>query len=138
MANIRGESEGEEPDFSLVVGGPLYQLFLRMGLARPPLELLRRRMVALVSITLLPPALLSALTGRLASGPVPFLFDLTNLQFVTTLPILVWAEILVHRRLRILVPEFVQRDLISDEDRKRFADIVSRTVRLRSSLVAEL
>lgn len=38
-------------DFSLVRGGPLYRLCLRTGLARPPLELVRRRMLALVVIT---------------------------------------------------------------------------------------
>ncbi len=34
-----------QPDFSLVLGGPLYQLYLRTRLARPPLELLVRRML---------------------------------------------------------------------------------------------
>src|SRR5260370_17953936 len=36
-----------QPDFSLVLGGPLYQLYLRTRLARPPLELLVRRMLAI-------------------------------------------------------------------------------------------
>jgi hypothetical protein len=125
-------------DFSLVLGGPLYQLYLRTKLARPPLELLRRRIIAFVVITLIPPALLSALTGRLASGPVPFLLDLTNLQFVTTLPILIGAEVFIHRRLRMLVPEFVDRDLVAQEDRKRFDDAIDRALRLRNSVAAEL
>jgi hypothetical protein len=125
-------------DFSLVLGGPLYQLLLRTKLARPPLELLRRRIVALVAITLLPPALLSALTGRFVSGPVPFLFDLTNLQFVTTLPLLLWAEVFIHQRLRVLVPEFVDRDLVAVEDRSRFGDMITRALRTRNSLVAEV
>jgi hypothetical protein len=125
-------------DFSLVLGGPLYQLYLRTRLARPPLELLRRRILAFVVITWLPPALLSALTGRLASGPVPFLLDLTNLQFVTTLPLLVGGEVVVHRRLRPLVSEFVGRDLVAVEDRSRFDDIVARALQLRNSLVAEV
>jgi hypothetical protein len=99
---------------------------------------LRRRILALVAITLLPPALLSALTGRFASGPVPFLFDLTNLQFVTTLPILVWAEVFIHYRLRLLVPEFVGRDLVAVEDRSRFGDMITRALHLRNSLVAEV
>jgi hypothetical protein len=125
-------------EFSLVLGGPLYQLYLRTRLARPPLELLRRRILVLVGITLLPPALLSALTGRLASGPVPFLFDLTNLQFVTTLPLLVAAEVFIHNRLRLLVPEFVGRDLVAAEDRSRFYGIVARALNLRNSRAAEV
>ena len=91
-----------------------------------------------MAITWLPPALLSALTGRLVSGPVPFLLDLTNLHFVTTLPLLVGAEVLVHRRLRLLVPEFVGRGLVAEEDRARFDDIVARAMRLRNSVVAEV
>src|SRR5215472_3173330 len=82
-----------EENFSLVLGGPLYQLYLRARLARPPLELLQRRIFAFVFITLIPPALLSALTGRLVSGPTPFLVDLANLQFLTTLPLLIAAEV---------------------------------------------
>jgi hypothetical protein len=40
-------TKAETNDFSLVLGGPLQQLFLRSGLARPPLDLLRRRVLAL-------------------------------------------------------------------------------------------
>jgi len=34
---------GVPPDFSLVLGGPLYQLFLRTRMARPPLDLFLHR-----------------------------------------------------------------------------------------------
>lgn len=125
-------------DFSLVLGGPLYQLYLRTRLARPALELLRRRILAFVAITLAPPALLSALTGHFAAGPAPFVLDLTNLQFVTTLPLLIGAEIIVHRRIRPLVPEFVKRELVAPEDRSRFDELVAGALRLRNSIVAEI
>jgi hypothetical protein len=137
-ASLDSDVQRWTKDFSLVLGGPLYQLYLRTRLLRPPLELLRRRILALVGITWLPPALLSAFTGRLASGPVPFLLDLTNLQFVTTLPLLVWAEVFIHYRLRLLVPEFVARDLVAVKDRSRFDDLVARALRLRNSRLAEV
>jgi hypothetical protein len=95
-------------------------------------------MLAFVLITLLPPALLSALTGRFAHGPAPFVLDLTNLQFVTTLPLLVGAEVVVHRRLRPLVPEFVSRDLVAAEDVSRFDEIVAWALRARNSVIAEV
>jgi hypothetical protein len=141
MAVGMGDDDFDAPraeDFSLVLGGPLYQLFLRTRLVRPPLELLRRRILVLVALTWLPPAILSALTGKLVNGPVPFLFDLTNLQFVTTLPILLGAEVFIHRRLRLLVPEFVRRDLVAQDDRSRFDHCVARALRLRDSVVAEI
>jgi hypothetical protein len=53
-------------------------------------------------------------------------------------PILVWAEVVIHRRLKLLVPEFVERDLVAAEDRTRFDDIIARALRFRNSLVAEL
>ena len=49
-----------EPDFSLMLGGPLYQLYLRTKLARAPLELLIRRMVDIPLICWLPLLLLAA------------------------------------------------------------------------------
>lgn len=125
-------------DFSVVLGGPLYQLYLRTRLARPPLELVWRRIWAFVLVTLVPPAVLSAVTGRLASGPTPFLLDLTNLQFVTTLPLLVAAELVVHRRLGEVVPEFVKRNLMAAADRSRFDEIVAGAMRLRNSVAAEV
>ncbi len=125
-------------DFSLVLGGPLYQLYLRTRLARPHLELVWRRIGVFVGVTLVPPALLSALTGRFASGPTPFLLDLTNLQFVTTLPLLVAAELVVHRRIGEVVPEFVKRDLMAGDDRSRFDEIIAWALRLRNSVIAEV
>src|SRR5262245_8051715 len=41
----RGGLLADEPDFSIVLGGPLYQLYIRTRLARPPLELLIRRVL---------------------------------------------------------------------------------------------
>src|SRR5260370_12406932 len=52
-----------QPDFSLVLGGPLYQLYLRTRLARPPLELLVRRMLAIPLICWLPLLVLAGLAG---------------------------------------------------------------------------
>ena len=67
----------KKEDFSLVLGGPLYQLFLRIRLARPAMELAHRRVIACVLITWLPLAVLTALAGSFLGGVgVPFLLDL--------------------------------------------------------------
>lgn len=44
----------EPPDFSLVLGGPLFQLFRRTRLSGDALELLRRRILAITLFTWLP------------------------------------------------------------------------------------
>ena len=55
-------------DFSLVTGGPLYRCFLRARLARPPLDLLVRRMLVLPALLWLPLLVLSLLDGRAWGG----------------------------------------------------------------------
>src|SRR2546425_12714064 len=59
---------GVPPDFSLVLGGPLYQLLLRTRMARPPLDLLHRRMAILALVAWLPLLAPSVLAGP-ALGP---------------------------------------------------------------------
>src|SRR5690349_21761125 len=65
------------PDFSMVLGGPLYQLFLRMRIVRQPLDLLTRRVVVISLLAWLPLLVLSVTGGRAWGGAqVPFLYDI--------------------------------------------------------------
>jgi hypothetical protein len=58
-----------------VLGGPLYQLYLRTRLAKPPLELLYRRIISFTLITWVPLWLLTVIGGHALSGvKVPFLW----------------------------------------------------------------
>jgi uncharacterized protein (TIGR02444 family) len=59
-ANPEGSHPRDDPDFSLVLGGPLYQLYLRARLAQPPLDLVTRRVVGASLICWLPLLLLAA------------------------------------------------------------------------------
>ncbi len=54
----------EPPDFSLVLGGPLFQLFRRAHLTGDALEMSRRRVIVIAAIAWLPLLLLSLGTGR--------------------------------------------------------------------------
>src|SRR5262249_61823635 len=63
-------------DFSLVLGGPLYQLWRRFFLSGPALELLARRMIGIPTIAWLPLLVLSAWEGHLFRGVAgPLLYD---------------------------------------------------------------
>src|SRR5262249_32892344 len=69
-----GARVSDPNDFSLVLGGPLYQLWRRMFLSGPALELLARRMVSIPTIAWLPLLALSVWEGntvRGVAGPVP-------------------------------------------------------------------
>ena len=126
--------------FSLVLGGPLYQLYLRTKLAKPPLDLLRRRIIALCLICWLPPLLLSLLARDTWDGvSVPFLFDIgTHLRFLVAIPLLVGAESIVHQRIQTIVPEFLERGIIAGEDRSRFEELLASTKHLRNSVLVEV
>jgi len=127
-------------DFSLVLGGPLYQLFVRARLARPTMELLHRRIFVAVIILWVPLAVLTAVAGRGAEqAGIPFVYDLdVHVKFLITVPLLIGAELMVHRRLRSLVEQFLERGLIAAEDHGRFEGIIERAMRLRNSVVFEI
>src|SRR5207302_1878104 len=58
----------EPSDFSLVLGGPLYQMFRRARMTGPTLELLHRRVVFFWLLCWVPLAVLSLMEGHLWGG----------------------------------------------------------------------
>jgi hypothetical protein len=134
-------ASGAAADFSLVLGGPLYQLLRRTHLSGSTLELLHRRILIIVAVAWLPLLVLSLLDG-VALGTavrVPFLFDVDlHLRFLLSLPILIAAELIVHQRTRIVVGQFFAQDLVPDSLRARFDVALKGAAKLRNSIVAEL
>jgi len=90
--------------FSLVLGGPLYQLYLRTKLTRRPLDLLLRRVVGISLFCWLPLLLLSLFSRHIMGGvAVPFLYDVdVHTRFLAAVPLLIAAEVvdLAHDRLQ--------------------------------------
>jgi hypothetical protein len=127
-------------DFSLVLGGPLYQLWRRMFLAGPTLELLTRRMIGIPTIAWLPLLILSAYEGFAIRGvPVPFLYDFAvHARYLVAVPILLLAEVLVHQRLRLVVRQFVEAGLVTAETLPGFQAAIAGAMRLRNSLIVEV
>lgn len=131
----------EHPDFSLVLGGPLFQLYRRAYLSGAGLELLRRRVVVIMAIAWLPPLVLSMIDGHALRGAIaiPFLHDIeTHVRFLIALPILICAELMVHNRLLTAVKSFLERRIIAPEEIPKFHEAVDSTLRLRNSLIAEI
>jgi hypothetical protein len=111
-------------DFSLVAGGPLFRLWRRTRLSGGDLELPQRRVLALVVLIWVPLLVLSMIDGRAWGNglTLPFLQDIeTHLRLLIAVPLLVVAEIVVHRSLPPIVRQFVDNGLI-------------RTRRVRSSM----
>lgn len=136
----RNSASGDVSDFSLVLGGPLYQLLRRVHLTGSALELVRRRIVAIALFAWVPLLVLSLIDG-LAWGDavrVPFLFDVdAHVRFLLALPLLIAAELLVHQRTRIVVEQFVSQGLVPDAIRSGFDAAIGNALRLRNSIAAE-
>jgi hypothetical protein len=131
--------EGE--DFSLILGGPLFQLWLGTRLTGGHLELLRRRIIVMVLLTWMPLLVLSVIEGHAwrESVPLPFLLDVEqHLRLLLALPLLIYAELAVHRRIRLVVRQFLDLGLIPDAARAQFDSAVNSAMRLRNSRAAEL
>jgi len=104
-------------------------------------ELLRRRVIVMVAVTWLPLLLLSMVEGHGWDGNValPFLLDVEeHLRLLVALPLLIVAELVAHRRMRIVVRQFLGLGLIPDAARARFDSAVGSAMRLRNSGTAEL
>ena len=131
----------EEPlDFSLVLGGPIFQLFRRSHLAGDELELLHRRLLLVTLAAWLPLLLLATLASTAGSvGRISFLHDVeVHVRFLVALPILIAAELIVHSRIRPVVRRFVQRHIVLPQDLNRFHSAIESAVRLRNSIPAEV
>lgn len=127
-------------DFSLVLGGPLYQIWRRTRLTNDALELLRRRIVVMTIVAWMPLLILSLASGTAwGSVSLPFLYDVeAHVRFLIALPLLIAAELVVHRRLRAIVLQFEERALIPDTALARFDAAVTSATRLRNSVWIEV
>jgi hypothetical protein len=131
----------ETQDFSLVLGGPLFQLFHKAHLTGNALELARQRIIVISLFAWLPLLALSALEGQLLGGrvAVPFLLDLeVHVKFLLVMPLLIAAELVVHQRMRLIVPQFLERNLIPESAMTRFDGAIASAFWLRNSVLAEL
>jgi hypothetical protein len=143
----RSNPISEEPllkdpgDFSLILGGPLYQLLRRTHLSGDALQLLHRRIIVMVLLAWMPLLLLSVAEGHAWGDSVklPFLYDVSlHVRLLIALPLLIVAELIVHQRMRLVVQQFMERGLIPDATRAKFDAAIASAMRLRNSITAEV
>jgi hypothetical protein len=131
----------EPQDFSLVLGGPLFQLLRRAHLSDDALMLMRQRIIVISLFTWLPLLLLSVLEGQALGGraAVPFLLDVeVHVKFLLAIPLLIAAELVVHQRMRFVVKQFLERHMIPESAMARFDAAIASAFRLRNSVLAEV
>jgi len=138
---LSGPEVLQEPtDFSLVLGGPIFQFFRKSHLAGDGLQLLHRRLLVITFLAWIPLLILAAVNPSVGeTGRLAFFHDVeVHTRFLLALPILVAAELIVHSRLRPVVRRFVERGIVLPNDLPRFHNAVNSAVRLRDSVAVEL
>lgn len=131
----------EQRDFSLVLGGPLFQFFQRAHLSGERLEFMRRRVLVIACVAWVPILLLSSYEGHALGGAIkiPFLLDIeAHVRFLIALPLLIAAELVVHQRLRPVVRQFVGRRIVIPEEIPKFNAAIDSTRRVRNSVIVEV
>lgn len=128
------------PEFSLVLGGPLYQMFRKSHLTDDNLELLYRRIFCITLVAWLPLLLLAVLGASAGDRrPLSFFQDIeVHVRFLVALPVLIAAELIVHLRLRPIVRRFVERRIVLPDDLPLFRRAIVSAVRLRNSVPVEI
>jgi hypothetical protein len=133
--------EEESPDFSLVLGGPVFHLFRWSHLSGDGLELVHWRILVITLIAWLPLLLLSMLGSHLVTDTagLPFRHDIeTHVKLLVALPMLIAAELIVHSRIRPVVKAFLARRIVIQQDVPKFLAAIDSATRLRNSIRVEL
>ena len=132
----------EQHDFSLVLGGPVFQLYRRFHVGGSSgLELLYWRLALLTGLAWLPLLLLAFLgaSGGKLAREISFFRDIeVQVRFLIALPILVAAELVVHSRIRPVVRSFLERRIVLPADVPQFDKAIASAVKLRNSVPLEL
>ena len=104
-------------DFSLFLGGPVYQFLLRVGLIKPPLDRLIGRLVVIVMVAWAPLLVLTLLGGRCLGGvKIPFLHDFeVQVRLLASLPLLIAAEVMIHNRMTVMLRQFRERQIVTPD-----------------------
>src|SRR5215469_6826105 len=128
-------------DFSIIFGGPLYDVLQRHRVLRhgfPNISNILTRIVALVALSWLP-LLLFSLRDGLALGQrvrIPFLHDFAvNGKFLIGLPLLLLADLVIDPAIRRALAEFVNERLVPNQELPAFASILIKVRRWRDSWI---
>ena len=126
-------------DFSLVLGGPLFQLFRKAHLEGDHAELLARRILTLTVVAWAPLLLLTLGASGASGTRVSFLRDVeVHVRFLVALPVLIAAELLVHMRIRAIVARFVDWGIVGPRSLPAFHRAIQSAIAMRNSSVFEV
>jgi len=124
----------------LVRGGLLFNLWRYLRLSGDELEFVERRVLVTVAIVWLPLLILSLVDGHAfgTSVKVPFISDvMAHTRFLIAVPVLVGADVLIHRRIGKRIMNFLTRKIIVGDDIPKFRAAIESVHRTRDSILLE-
>jgi hypothetical protein len=136
---VQLDSAGHE--FSIVLGGPIYDFLERIGLVRRGLPNASRRIIALIGITWLPLLIFCLKDGSALNRliTIPFLSDFSMYgRYLLALPIFIGAELVIDPAIGCAVGAFVDSGIVQGKELPKFQEVLRDTLRLRDSVVQEL
>jgi hypothetical protein len=104
------------------------------------MDMLARRIVVIAGVAWIPLLVLTLLSGSAFGGTgVPFFHDLAaHARLLLSVPVLIAAEVIVHKRINMTVRQFLDRGIIAPADRPQFECVIASAMRLRNSVLAEV
>jgi hypothetical protein len=97
------------------------------------------RILLISTLAWVPLVLLALLNGRLLSGvKIPFLYDFeVHVRLLVSIPLLIAAEVIVHNRMKAILSQFLERQIVTPALKPRFEEILASAMRLRNSNAVE-
>lgn len=140
--STRGDETNEtESAAPILHGGPFYRLQQAAGLMDADNPRTARRAVLFALVSWLPLVILAGAQGLAISGGPEraMLLDFSaHARYLLAVPLLIVVEVAANRRFVIMADYLIASGIIAESERRRFADIISDTQRLRDSRVAAL
>jgi len=134
------DSSSTENKFSIIRGGLLDRIltFLRIITPGDPKNGMRK-LIFFVAITWIPLLIFNLLAGSfLGRVDIPFAYDFpVHVRFLLVLPMLLAAERIVDRRVKLIVNQYDTAGLLHPEDKPQFEHIQKITDRMVESAWAE-
>ena len=112
-----------DSEFSITRGGLLYRLLIKIGIIRPEKKSAGAQILFFIGLCYLPLLLLSLWEGyHWDSGiDVPFLKEFaTAIRFLLVIPLLIIAEAIVDKRVKLTLGQFERSGMITSENRAKF------------------
>ncbi len=128
-------------ELSQLPGNIFCEMMMRLKLAKPGVAATRAGLFIFFALTFLPLLVMCAINGSLLPGNVaaPLLMDFTTVtRFLIVAPLLMIADLVAKPMLLRVAQNFLEQKLIGDAHIAEYKGLVSKIIKLRTSMKIEI